>query len=319
MIKDSLPILRKILGHTLIKGWYLGKDLISIAIIGLLLLMVARPNAPDLALPSTQELPLLQVVPEPSGNKDQDLAEVMQISDDKPDSLGSENLNSDLKDFFVSLGSSLSESPMTFDLGQALMAPDLNKAAAELEDLAGKVPSFPPDIQKKLADAFSSLAETYSNQGMDEYSKNAQKASDALNMNSTGKTMQQHQEDMKNDMENVATDLKQLQENNQEALNQPGNSNGAGVGNAQSREMEGREDFQRLMGEGSTIDLKDLESEKYNALRPGETSGGVIGENVEQASTGLSTASSNEIVKSILIPFRFDWKWHDVVSSYFSR
>ena len=320
LIRDAIPFLKKSLIRVLLKGWYLGKDLISLGIISILFLMVLQPDISRVSLPERSELPLPQVVREPvsSVNKNK---EPQQTSQTNTNQLGGDlgSSSTGLKDAYLALGESLSKSPSTYELGQALLAADLSKASEELNNLAEQVPQFTPETRESLADAMKALSDAYSGLGMDDFSQDAKKVADALSMRSYGKTLEQHYADMKEGMNTVASDLQRVKENEASKQSELESDQGGGVGNAQARKSDQGSEFQRITGEGDPVNLNDLEEGQSKALRPGKVSENSTNENTGLVLPGNGSASSNEIVNSVIIPFRFSWKWQDVVTTYFSR
>jgi hypothetical protein len=343
LVDDALQLLGGYRKQILLKGWWLLPDLISAAVVVILLVLMftTRPIAYEITR-QAGNLPL-QPIPEepslrdvfPSGSAGlQKLADfsdqnevsrgVSQVQETGGTELSPEDYQKVTEALFE-LGNELSKSAATYDVGEALIHLEMEQAASAMDALASSAAQLSPETRTDLAQSIREAAEKLEDLSSLKILPHMQDAAQAL-INDDGSDQS---ESIQNGLENLASDLREVDDLLNSKLNSSlGESDGdrsegvssgpgQGAGLSASSDRGNPEPILRLSGEGQTIDLESLSENMRTALRPVNPTG----ELQESPSSGprnsISTGSST-VIEADLVPYRFPWKWRDVVSKYFS-
>ena len=357
LISDATGSLPHIRNRVLWRGWFLARDLVTLLVVILLFSMALRkdltvisrqiPSVQRVALPALEKdptaeeilplgIPGFKIVPTPAaGSDDQDGQQTFEEYAEQ--SKQTEALKSALKE----LGEDLSQLTVSYDTGQALEKGDLDKAAEEMETVADKVDQMSNVSKQDLAEAFQDAAQQMSQIDM-ETSQNMSAQGQAVaselgsgNSSEAGKAMGQMADELRTlaaqtspgqsgEDEEAADGSSGGAQEGSTAAGQTGQDNmsGEGIGSegqgsasVAGREQTDPQPVTRLYGEGETLPLAELESASGILSAGTETSEGEFasGDAVGQTMTGDSA-----VVTTVLIPYRYQWKWRHVVSEYFS-
>jgi hypothetical protein len=337
LVADAATLLPKARNRILWRGWFLFRELLSAAVVLLLFwllfgqeLAVTPPafrqvevaNLPALGNDPTADdlfpfgIPGLEPVPTErssnAGSQAGDSGSGENGGASQADREGSGTLSPEVASALQQLGKELNRHAVGYDAGDALQKGDLEGAAQALELMADQVDKLSETTQNELADAFREAGEQMdggTTPAEEALAQSLQKAADSLD---GGQKLQ-----ARDDIDQIAADLREL--DRQVAQDMGG---GEGVGGSQpgaspgSRERGAAESFERLQGEGETLQLGDESEESAGILTSGKEE-----QNGQGAAGGAVTtlqSGDQEVVVTMLVPYIFQTRWRDVVATYFT-
>jgi hypothetical protein len=343
LIGDALKLLPQYRNQILWKGWNFLPDLVSGLVVAVLWLVVftTRPvayeithEAGNLSLPPFVEEPTLRDV-FPSGSSGlQKLADLSgQKADTEAVSEVTENEGAELSpedyqkitDTLFEMGNDLSKNAATYDVGEALIQMEIEQAASAMDALSVSAALLSPETKGDLAESFQDAAEKLEDLSSLEILPHMQEAAKAL----INEDVSEQASSIQTSLEDLASDLRQvsnlLDSQANPSLGESGGdpsegvSSGAGqgAGLSASSDRGSPEPFSRLSGEGQTIELESLSDDLRTALRPVNPTG-ELHSSPSAGSRSSVVSGSASVIEADLIPYRFPWKWRDVVSKYFS-
>lgn len=347
LIYETMQLFPDIMKRVAGRGWFLGRDLLSMLIVLILFWLVfwGDLDVVPIELPETQVdlLPVLGEDPSaedvfPSGIPGLKPPESASTDfpghptagiDEENQVLGGADFSSDMSKIEESLkrlGTRLSQQAISYDVGQALKKGELDQAANEIERLADQVDQLSDDAKKELSNAMKTtsyeIRELSTNQ-QEPLSRDLGAASAALDEGSDSEA--------KKELDQFANSLRDLsaaqasQESGNsltEGTDQAGLEKGIGPGGgeggtgASSRERGESQVMERLSGEGETLELGQV-SDQEGLLRPAVDLSD-RGTDIARGSLSSNIPGDSEVVDSLLAPYYFSWKWRNVVSTYFS-
>jgi hypothetical protein len=343
LVDDALGLLDGYRKQILLKGWWLLPDLISTAVVIILLILIftTMPVAYDMTL-QAGNLPLQPIADEPSlrdvfqsGNPGlQKLADfsgqnevtqgVSQVKETEGAELSPEDYQK-VTEALLELGNELSKNAATYDVGEALVHLEMEQAASAMDALASSAAQLSPETRTDLAESIREAAEKLNDLSSLEIVPHMQDAAQAL----VKEDGSDQSSSIQNGLENLASDLRDIHDLLNPQLNRSlGESGGdrddgissgpgQGAGLSASSNQSNPEPISRLSGEGQTIELESLSENMRDALRPVNPTGELQTSPSSDPRSSVSTGSST-VIEADLVPYRFPWKWRDVVSKYFS-
>ena len=347
LVVDTIKLMPDIFKRIIFRGWFIGRDIISLLIVLVLFWLVfwndftvtpiELPEAQAELLPALGEDPSSRDIfpsgipglrPEESPNTDMS---GQPISGDENDNLlsGDSDLagdGGDLEGPLTALGERFSQQAVSYEVGQALQRGDFNKAADEIETLSDQVAQLSEESKQELSEAMKKASEDIDQTSGDieePIARNLAAASNALDVGSDSGAQKE--------MDQIASELRDLSkakasqiagqtiqggvetEGIEEGLGQGGSEGGTSAG---AREIGKAESFTRLAGEGETLELGEV-SDLAGLLKPGIDRRD-RGTDVTRGSLGSNTPGDSEVIDSILTPYYFSWEWRYVVATYFT-
>jgi hypothetical protein len=343
LVDDALGLLGGYRKQILLKGWWLFPDLTSAAVVVILLVLVftTKPvayeitrEAGNLPLPPISEEPSLRDV-FPSGSaglqKLADFSSQNEVTQGVPQDkeIGGAELSPEdyqkVTEALLELGNELSKNAATYDVGEALIHLEMEQAASAMDALASSAGQLSSETRTDLAQSIQEAAEKLEDLSSLEILPHMQDAAQAL-VNDDGSDQSAS---IENGLENLASDLREVNDLLNFELNRSlGESGGdrgddvssgpgQGAGLSASSDRGNPEPIFRLSGEGQTIDLESLSENMRTALRPVNPIGELQASPSSGPRSSVSTGSST-VIEADMVPYRFPWKWRDVVSKYFS-
>jgi hypothetical protein len=344
LIEDALKLLPGFRKRVLLKGWHLLPDLVSLLAVSCLLIPIFTTQPVDyqlnrevgvLALPPSIEEPTYrEVFPtgSPGLQKISDRAKEGEEPVESSESASNDEIQltpegyQKVADALQELGDDLSKNAATYDVGEALMRMEIEQAASAMESLAAMAAQLAPETRNDLAQSLQDTAINLPDIQSIELIPHLMDAARTL-VNQDGSV---EDASLRNNLENVAGDLRQVGDLLDAQLQQPGGQPGGGVSDSGAGEGAGKgaglsaaiqrgipEPFTRLLGEGQTIELESLSNSSQSSLR----SANPPSEPSSASSSGPRSSvdgGSSSVIEADLVPFRYPWKWRDVVSKYFS-
>lgn len=347
LVIDTIKLMPDIFKRVIFRGWFIGRDIISLLIVLILFWLVfwndftvtplELPEAQAELLPALGEDPssgdifpsgIPGLHPEESPTTDMS---GQPISGDENDNLLSGesdfagdggNLEGPLKE----LGERLSQQAVSYEVGQALQHGDFDQAADDIETLSDQVGQLSEESKQELAEAMEEASNDIDQSSGDiqePLARNLAAASTALAAGSDSGAQKE--------MDQVASELRDLSkakasqiagqtipegvetEGMEEGLGQGGSEGGTSAG---AREIGKAESFTRLAGEGETLELGEV-SDQAGLLKPGMDLRN-RGTDITRGSLGSNTPGDSKVIDSILTPYYFSWEWRYVVTSYFT-
>jgi hypothetical protein len=224
------------------------------------------------------------------------------------------------------LGKELRDNAATYEIGEALMNMEIEQAASALENLSTSAGQLSPETLEDLANSLQDAAGKLDQNNSLTLLPNFQQAASAIvneNPSENVPSAQDSLEKIAGDLRDLAGMMKSPTEGSADATGadsadeMQSASGGTGAGLSADSQSGPAESFERLSGEGGSIELDNLSESMRSALRPGTPS--------HNLRPGTSTGSrssvmggSSDIFEVDLVPYRYPWKWRDVVSKYFS-
>jgi hypothetical protein len=349
-LEDPEPLQRELLDETLAlipelrqriqkKGWHLRGEIQSTLIVLILLgavwlagFSIVPEVPPGFSIP----LPGLGLMPGagdvfPSNIPGDTSGNPGDTAGGGEDSQGESDLNSDelgeVGDVLQELGENLSENAATADLGQALEQGNLDQAAEELQGLAGNLDQLSTDTLGEFSEDLANAADQLQQPGQQDLSQALDEAANAVQEGDNAQAGESL-DDLAQQLQAVAqqaasepTDGQSLETAFQEGTTQQGagqgdsgDAQGASSG-APPPQSGDPEDFQRLEGEGETLDLTEF-GDTQGYLKPGippeEISDEVVGGVFD-----FVGAADPTIISGIFDPLDLPITERDVISTYF--
>jgi hypothetical protein len=330
LLEDATRLLPAQRARVLRRGWFLGQDAESLAIVLLLAAAVFFFSLFNnlLSLPDahTQELPPLNLPPVasdvfPSGIPGQGETNPGE-GEDAPSAAG--GLTPDqigtLDQILTDLGRSLGQYPETGETGRDLQNGDLEAAASGVERIADTLDLLPPQALENLAQSLAQAAQQAAEAGQEDL---------AQALNAAAQALQGPAPDFPagaDALDQIAEELRRLAASlapgsaGDPSSGEPGEpgsitegSSGAGSGSATQGQPE---PLIRLEAEGGALPLEGGQ-EPSGLLVPGSSAGDVVVAGAPGASSGSTGGTAT--VNSVLTPYSLSWRWRNVVSKYFSR
>jgi hemoglobin-like flavoprotein len=343
LVDDALDLLAGYRKQILLKGWWLLPDLISTAIVVILLVVVftTRPvtyeitrEAGNLPLqpiadePSLRDVfpsgsPGLQKLADFSGQNDVNHG-VSQVKETGEAEISPEDYQK-VTEALLEMGNELSKNAATYDVGEALIHLEMEQAASAMDALASSAAQLSSETRTDLAQSIQEAAEKLEDLSSLDILPHMQDAAQAL-VNEDGSDQSAS---IQNGLENLASDLREVNDLLNSRLNSSlaesggdrsesaSSGPGQGAGLSASSDRGNPEPIFRLFGEGQTIDLESLSENMRTALRPVNPTGELQTSPSSGPRSSVFTESSI-VIEADLVPYRFPWKWRDVVSKYFS-
>lgn len=324
---DAAGLLRPVRKRVWFRGWFFGRELLALMIVGALLVvfeLTTRLEFPAYhiepavvaAIPALPEEPLLaDIVPGRVPGMPADTAAQPEAAGDKGSSAGASTSDLQaLSDALRKIGTPLAGQSATQALSDALQSMDLNQAAEELQKLADQSGSLSQAVKDSLAQAMQVAAPTLDQAGLQELAADLSAAADALK--DVGAS---NQAEVPDSLSQVAEDLQNLAGQMVQAADDTGQpSETPGLGSAAGQPggvpQKGSSSTARLGGEGSNYELETGASAESGWLvpgAPGSTGTGTTAGSLDATSTGGDT------VTSLLMPYYYPWMYQNVVSNYF--
>ena len=324
LVEDAGALLPGVQRRVLRRGWFIGRDLLSLVIVGALAVAVnlnASLSFPA-AAPETIQVAALPALPgEPS------LAEVVPgnvpgLAPTDAQKAGQPNKNTSqsgmsaaniqsMSDALQKIGAPLSGQAETKPLADALQALDLKQAAAEMQKLANQANTLSQPAKDQLAQAMQSAAPALDQAGLKGLAADLQASATTLK-DPSGTTP------LKDNLNKTAGDLSALAAElaGQSPQGQQGNTPGQGAGSGVAGEIpqKGNPIAARLGGEGNNFEIPNGASAQSGLLVAGAPSGSPVG----TASGALDlSGAGGDTVTSLLEPYYYPWIYQNVVSRYF--
>jgi hypothetical protein len=344
LVLDASDLLGSFRNRILRRGWHLLPDLLSGMVLAVLLALVTSTAPVSYEIPrEIGSMPLPPFVAEPSfkevfpeGNAGlQKLADYVDRNEpaqtsDQAISPTEEALSADayqtVAEALFELGKELSNNAATYDIGEALMNMEIEQAASAMEDLSTSAAQLSPGTLEDLAESLQEAAEKLDQPESQTLMPNLQEAASAIandDPSENGSPVQDSLGKVAGDLRELAGMMKSQAEGDVGAPgadpSDEGRSAGGGIGAGLSTASESgpAEHFERLIGEGGMIELENLTESMRIALRPGNPSQN-LRPGTSSGSRSSVVGSSNDLIEANLVPYRYPWKWRDVVSKYFS-
>ncbi len=333
LLEDAARLLPAQRERVLRRGWYLGRDAESLAVVLLLAAAVFLFGlfSSQLSLPDaqTQDLPPLSQPPSASDVFPSGIPGQGQTSPGSgentpaspgggltPDEIGA------IDQILTDLGRSLGAYPETREAGESLQAGDLESAAGGLERIADNLDLLPPEALENLQQALEKAASRAAEAGQQDLAEDLASAAQALqgtepDLPAGADALDQIAEALRELAASLASgspgDPTTADPGASDAGGAAQGTAGAGSGSGTQGEPE---PLVRLEEEGGELPLEGG-IEPGGLLVPGSTPGDLVAAGAAGAGTGSS--GSTAPVNSVLTPYSLDWRWRNVVSQYFSR
>ena len=344
LVSDATSLISSFRKRILRRGWRLFPDLLSGIILALLIIVITSTAPVSYEIPGEISIrPLPAFVPEPgykdifpegnaglqkladhvdqdeltqSGHQTMTLGDVAQLAD----------TYQSITEAFYELGKELRDNAATYEIGEALMNMEIEQAASALENLSTSAGQLSPETLEDLANSLQDAAGKLDQNNSLTLLPNFQQAASAIvneNPSENVPSAQDSLEKIAGDLRDLAGMMKSPTEGSADATGadsadeMQSASGGTGAGLSAASQTGPAERFERLSGEGGAIELDNLSESVRTALRPGAPS-----HNLRPGTTTGSRSSvlggSSEIFEVDLVPYRYPWRWRDVVSKYFS-
>jgi hypothetical protein len=344
LVSDATDLLGNFRKRIFLRGWGLLPDLLSGMSLAVLLAVVTSTTPVSYEIPrEIGGMPLPPFVPEP-GYKDvfpegnaglQKLAENFaqnEFSQSDSQTISPAEAahlagaNQAVTEALYELGKELTGNAATYEIGEALMNMEIEQAANALENLSTSAGQLSSETLEDLADSLQDAAGKLDQNNSLTLLPNLQQAANAIVNTNTSENDIPGQESLEmvaGDLRDLAGMMKSQAEGN---VDVPGTepademrsaSGGSGAGLTAAGESGPAEGFERLVGEGGILELDNLSESMRSALRPGTPSQN-LRPGISSGSRSSVLGGSSEVFEAELVPYRYPWKWRDVVSKYFS-
>jgi len=333
LIRDAARLLPEAHWSILRRGWYLAGDLVSAALILVLLAAVFAsrqavplpgalgdipsaiplpapgedPTAGDLASEDESSQPGEQPGEQPGAQpgQGQDQPAGSQPGEQTP-------MDPRLGEVLSQLGEDLAAQAGTSELGEALQNLDTQGAADSLEKLAGQAGELSPETRENMRQALERAAGELGSVPSGDLPQDLQDLAESLQGQGDLRPGSPSGLDFQRAAGEVASDLRELQPSPPQQ--QAGGGGGAGEGSTDQGGPPPQ--ITRLDEEGGVFELEVDPSDLPVSLSPGDPAQA----GAEVLSEGRDApALPGEAVDNFVVPFEFPWKWRDVVSSFFQR
>jgi len=317
LIADANGLIDQLQARFLRRGWFLGRDLLSLLVVAFLAAGVylnTRDSGPAIVMPEAQAVQALppaaeQVspAPEPTAAPEQPAGGSLQAA------LNTQDLMA-LVAAAQKMGKELSEIPETSQLGEALQQMDMQEAAGQMEELAEKAGDLSEETSQDIADAMETGGEELQASSMKELAGSLQSAQSAFE--------EGNQQGAAQSMQTLGASLQQLaqqfsqSEASQSSGQAPGDSTAAGEG-PDPAQVGAASEFSRIEGGGGELELaEEIESADIpGSLKPGEAQEG--GEQVVSGQVDAPDVQQFDPSQAVIVPYEYGWDWKNVVSRYF--
>jgi hypothetical protein len=331
LVADVRALLPAVRTRVLKRGWFLAGDVVSTIVIVVLFALILRGRStaapPD--VPPVHQAAIPALPDEPSADEILPLGipglEPVASSPSGQERPGSNSeqteqpvaLSDDMRAALNNLGQQLSQLAVSYEAGQALQQGDLQAAAQELEELTNQLDQLARITMEDLAKAFDEAAQQLQQMnepGAKQLSESMQASANALGQSDKPAASQA--------LAQTASDLRmlgsQMAGDGTGDTDQPGSGTSddpTGSSSAVSRENGEQQPLARIFGEEGIFDLFD-QNDLPGVLSPGSGTG--AGNSASGSAIDRILVADDSVNPSILIPYRFYWKWRYVVSGYFS-
>lgn len=347
LLEDARVLVLQTLKRMLWRGWFLERDLLSLAMVSVLALVI-RGQILD-----TQVLPELATGARParlhSLIQDPTIKEVfpdgimgmfvgtdaIPTSIDVASGLDSSDQLSDqdyemLTNALKNMGNMLSDSMSTYELSESLINSDLATSAAELEKLSDQLDRLPQETKNLLSEAMTKAAEELALSNLEEFKASLEQAASSLNSPSQSGDLK-----TKEQMDEVASEIRKLAQVLAQAANpgafdteqggdlgadQSGEGGGLGEGAGSgmtSSQVANVSEFERLSEQGEVVVI-ELPKESYaGILVPGLPEEGSI--NTIKGTYSRKTGSNSRLGGMPIIPQYYPWYTRYVIEAYFQN
>jgi hypothetical protein len=327
LLEDAARLLRPVRKRVWLRGWFVGRELLSLVIVGALLAGVelsSRLDFPTIPVETVQvaalpplpaEPRLVDIVPGRVPGMPPEAGAQGQPASESASTPGvSAGDVQALANALQKIGAPLGGQPATQALADALAGMDLEQAAKELQKLANQAGSLSPATKEALAQAMQAAAPGLDQAGLKDLAADLTAAANALK--DTGATNQQAAQDSLN---KVAGDLQSLAGQMAQASSSPGQpgdtpGRGSAAGQPGGVPQQGSPTTARLGGEGNNFELQSGAAAQSGWLVPGASGSPGTGTATGSLDT---TGSGGDTVTSILMPYYYPWMFQNVVSRYF--
>jgi len=223
------------------------------------------------------------------------------------------------------MGNYLSQDASTFDLSQGLLGSGLEQQAAALEKLADQLGGLSEESRQQVKSMLQQSGEQLSANGLPQIGDELQNAAQAMGkaaMREDGTPSPQLVEAQEK-LDNAAAGIREIA--NQLKQQQGGGDSPGGDLAAQdesdtvvsSQQLGEPKQIYRFTSEGEGLEFKSLDP--TGSQMPGKLSQPGSGSTAQNGTAHGSSALSDAFYTSYIVPYYYPWKWHDVVSKFYSR
>lgn len=323
-------------GRMLLRGWYLGRDLLSCLMVAVLLGTLGYVQA--LNAPLTLEPPSVNLLNQLPPLPDDPSCEPGSTGEKQPgegDESSAFNLSdpAGLQKLLDTLGETLAQQAETQAVGAALQQGDMAQAAQEFEALADMQSLLSEEARQNLQTALQATANEAIAVGETQFAEDLALAAEALAKDETG-DLPPSTTEAADALDAVAADLRDLHgeyadagalppgaEAKEGAASDPGPGSGSKQASTEPSagvpDIGAVEPFNRIEGGTETFELAASEFpeglEAPQAGSPGE-------ETLPEGGSGSTVTAGSAVEQStaLMLYYQFSWKWRHVIAQYFS-